>query len=292
MYITININTTRTFVGGFSDLTLSSQVFLEEFPTESLYGTNEEKIYSVIVAKTKLEDIKGIGIAYTGEIKNSGEIINVAFRIADHNGKNIIDDIKQRFPGIFVGMENNAVCSGLAEMVFGKAQNYNTLGAIYLSSGIGGAFIKKIEKDYNIFQAEIGHQIIELNGRPCDQTCGQRGCLEAYVGAESIKKRFLLDQTHLSDLRIWEELVEYMAIGIANMYNMFFPGIITISGRSIKEVDYIEKKIIDEVYLRLNMQDTTKLTIKISDFNEKSPTYGALALLKMHEDNENIVTVE
>lgn len=292
MYITVNVNTTRTFVGGFSDLTLSSQIFLEEFPTESLYTTNLEEIYSIITAKTKTVDIKGIGIAYTGEIKNNGEIINVASKIADHNEHNIVDDIKQHFPAVYVAMENNAVCSGLSELIFGKAQKYTTLGAIYLSSGIGGAFVKKVDKEYNVFEAEIGHQIIELNGRACDSTCGQRGCLEAYVGAESIKKRFLVDQSQLDDLRIWEDIVEYMAIGIANMYTMFFPEIITISGRSIKEIDYIEKKIVDEVYLRLNMQDTTKLAIKISDFNEKSPTYGALALLKLHEDNEKIVTVE
>ena len=49
---------------------------------------------------------------------------------------------------------------------------------VTLGTGVGGAYLvdKHILTGVNGALGEIGHMVIERNGRPC--TCGRRGCLE------------------------------------------------------------------------------------------------------------------
>ena len=87
------------------------------------------------------------------------------------------------------------------------------------------------------FTGRFGHIIIDVNGRPC--LCGNKGCLEMYASVGSLARSLypreeiglkqvenLLRRKEQGEERLekeLEELVTYLAVGIANIVNCFNP---------------------------------------------------------------------
>ncbi len=91
--------------------------------------------------------------------------------------------------GINTQIRNDAKCAALAEKKYGSLKNYEDAVFVGIGTGIGGAVFlngKLLEPDMNE-GFEIGHMIIEANGRPC--SCGKRGCFEAYASIRALKQR-------------------------------------------------------------------------------------------------------
>src|SRR5215472_2954025 len=86
--------------------------------------------------------------------------------------------------------ENGAKTQGQAEMWFGAGRGCGHAVIALIGSGVGAAVIT----DGNTYRGatssagEWGHTTIAYGGRAC--RCGAKGCLEAYVGAESILDRY------------------------------------------------------------------------------------------------------
>ncbi|HXS15519.1 MAG TPA: ROK family protein, partial [Candidatus Saccharimonadales bacterium] len=245
MYIVINTNNKDTTISCFEDFSIESEIFSETFPNQQPYEKQIEKIVETIYANKPAKNIKGISIAHAGNINRIEGTILAASHIATYDSKPIVADLQKRFPNIPIYLENDAACAAIAESYSGKAKSFSTSAVMFLSWGIGGAYIKRIGNTFSLFQVEIGHQIIQLNGKICP--CGQRGCLEAYVSAQAIQERFLLDQAQLDDIRIWEELVDFLSIGAVNLHTVFTPEAIILSGKTIEEVSYVKENIIPKI---------------------------------------------
>ena len=112
-------------------------------------------------------------------------------------------------------------------------------------------------RDSNYAGLEVGHFVIEYNGRPC--TCGRRGCLEAYCSATALIKRTREAMRAHRDSKLWElaggsegvngrtpfdaaalgdaaagqvidEYVSYLGCGVASLVNIFQPEVFCIGG--------------------------------------------------------------
>lgn len=102
----------------------------------------------------------------------------------------------------------------------------------YLSvgKGVGGCIIKKKEiyKGHHHRAGEFGHMTVSPGGRLCN--CGQQGCLEAYISTARISEDLgcqiedffsELDSGNEAYLKIWNEYLEYLCIGINNIYMVY-----------------------------------------------------------------------
>lgn len=102
------------------------------------------------------------------------------------------------------------------------------------------------------FAGSVGHHVIREGGRPCN--CGRRGCLEAYVSTAALLREFrelggsIPDHSTMDDaalaLRISQLAIAglpaavgaymafgtYLAEGIANIFNLFDPEAVLVSG--------------------------------------------------------------
>lgn len=89
-------------------------------------------------------------------------------------------------PGYF---ENDANCGALAEWYFGAGKGCSDFIYLTMSTGIGGGIIAsgKLVRGTVFNAGEIGHCVIQLDGRRCN--CGQYGCYEAYCGGRAIAQR-------------------------------------------------------------------------------------------------------
>ena len=81
----------------------------------------------------------------------------------------------------------NAACWG--EFWLGAGKDISDMVLFTLGTGIGGGIVCEGELVHGSADngAELGHMIIELDGRLCN--CGQHGCLEAYASATHTVKR-------------------------------------------------------------------------------------------------------
>lgn len=204
------------------------------------------KLYiNYLLKRNQLEigNISIIGIACPGTIKD-GYILR-AGNLAIYNF-HIVEELKKYFSTKMM-IRNDAKCAALAEKAIGSLKNYQDSVFLTLGTGIGGAiFLKNYllePKQYSGF--EIGHIIIEKNGRQC--TCGKRGCFENYASMralkEKIKKEYKLPQeTHSKELmeilnnqteksnQILEEYLENLCVGLGILIDLFEPEIISIGG--------------------------------------------------------------
>ena len=85
-----------------------------------------------------------------------------------------------------IAVINDANAAALGELVFGGGKGMRDFIVITLGTGLGSGLVVngEIVHGHSGFAGEIGHTIVDWNGRSC--TCGLRGCLETYASASGI----------------------------------------------------------------------------------------------------------
>ncbi|GAA2086141.1 ROK family transcriptional regulator [Streptomyces albiaxialis] len=149
-------------------------------------------------------------------------------------------------PAVPLFISNGAKTLGQAEMWFGAGRGAQDAVVALLGSGVGASVVTHGSAYGGASRgaAEWGHTTVQLRGRPC--RCGARGCLEAYVGAESILDRWRGPRRHgageESDLAellasrtpeadaVLAETAEYLGAGIADLVNLYSPERIVLAG--------------------------------------------------------------
>ena len=88
--------------------------------------------------------------------------------------------------GLPVLLENNVDAFAIAELMYGIGRTRDNLFIIKWGPGVGSTIIidDKIYKGRRGKTAELGHFIVDPNGRKC--SCGRRGCLETKVSYNAL----------------------------------------------------------------------------------------------------------
>lgn len=88
--------------------------------------------------------------------------------------------------GIPVVVTNDAKAAAMGEMKYGVAVGMTNFVELTLGTGIGSGIVANGQLIYGFdgFAGELGHMIVEPNGRPCG--CGRKGCLETYCSATGV----------------------------------------------------------------------------------------------------------
>ncbi len=81
---------------------------------------------------------------------------------------------------------NDANAAAIGEQQFGAAKGVQDFVVVTLGTGLGSGFVVngKLMYGHDGFAGELGHTILELEGRNCG--CGRQGCLETYVSATGL----------------------------------------------------------------------------------------------------------
>jgi len=143
---------------------------------------------------------------------------------------------------------------------------------ITIGTGIGGGFVfdKKIYEGFNGAAMEVGHMVIDTNGIMCN--CVRRGCWEKYASAtaltritkeymekypDSLMHKFSNDSGEVNGMtafkaaksndeagmKVVDIFSEYLAIGIANLINLFQPEVVLVGGGVSNEGDFLLDKV-------------------------------------------------
>ena len=208
-------------------------------------------------------EISGIGIGSTGPVDPiRGEFGDVDF-LPGWRGKNPVNDLARIF-NVRVALENDGDAAALAEAGWGAGRNRKRLIYVTIGTGIGGGMIfdGQLYRGVDGAHPEMGHQVIDLVGQPC--SCGLRGCWEAlaagpamaalfkaqapadYPNRESITARRICELAQRGDAiarKATDQEADYLAIGLANLINLFTPDAIVLSGSVMKSAGLFMDRI-------------------------------------------------
>lgn len=217
----------------------------------------KEMIQSVIAEMPSSRyGIVGIGVGVPGIVNIEGTVL-----LAPNLGwKNI--QIKKDLEDVFhvlVIIENEANAGAFGEQQFGIGQNYQNI--IYISAGIGigvGIILNnELYQGKNGFSGEMGHMIIDINGKPCN--CGSRGCWEVYASEQALLEKAGENSNSLEHLiqlansddknaqNLFTEIGAYLGYGINNIINTFNPDQVIIGNRLSMAKDWIEQPILSTI---------------------------------------------
>jgi glucokinase len=255
------------------------------------------------------EDIAYAGVAAPGSVDPANGEIKYANNINMFHYP-LAQKLMEHIPVKKVYLENDANAAALAEAKAGAGKGYQDVIMITLGTGVGGGIVigDKLYSGFNYAGAELGHVVIEHNGRPC--TCGRKGCWEAYSsataliemtkekmaqtrdtvmwemcenGAKKVSGRTAFKAAKQGDkagLEVVEKYIDYLASGITNMVNIFQPEVLCIGGGVCGEGDYLLeplKKIVDRDQYGSAAHDD-KTQIKIAELGNDAGIIGAALL--------------
>lgn len=113
-------------------------------------------------------------------------------------GQLLADRLGARFA---IGVYNDVNAITWGEYVAGAGRGYRDMLAVYVGTGIGGGVIANgalVEGATNC-AGEIGHVKVRWDDDAAPCACGNRGCVEAYVGGSYVLRRI---QRELADPRV------------------------------------------------------------------------------------------
>ena len=252
----------------------------------------------------KIEDLEWVGIGTPGSVNSRTGIVdfNANFGYFDWE----LEKHMEQCLGCKVFIENDANAAAYGEYIAGGARGAKYAVVITLGTGIGGGIIidGKIFVGFNYAGAELGHMVIQKDGRPC--MCGRNGCWEKYASAraltedtkaamlshpknmmwtlvdgdiEKVNAKTAFDGMRAGDqlaIRLINKYVEYIACGVTNVINIFQPEVICIGGGVSREGETLlapVRKLVNwEDYAR---EGKRRVTIKPAELFNDAGVVGA-----------------
>lgn len=171
------------------------------------------------------EKILGVGIALPAVIDSERE--RLMFAPTLHMDDTDLSELSRAIP-YRVFIENDGTSGGLAEWFALREQK--NIAYITLEDCVGGAVLAngaQYAGDHRR-SGEFGHMCIHPGGLRC--SCGKLGCLEAYCSARRISSDLgitldtffhLLSVNSTEHHQLWDDLLQHLALGIANIRMAF-----------------------------------------------------------------------
>ena len=235
---------------------------------ENIKKVIEEYIVQTVERFEKDYKITEIGIAIPGTVANGMIIKSVNLGIENYN---IVDKLNEKL-NYKIKIKNDAKCAAIAENEYGSLKKYKRAIFITLGTGIGGAVIinNELLDTGKLPGCEIGHMVVENDGVLCN--CGRKGCFEKYASMKvfknNLRKELNLDEkTSGKDLlniiressknkeskkykvieKVINKYINYLALGLANLINIFEPEAIGIGGSFV----YFEEELLGRLKEKL-----------------------------------------
>lgn len=262
-------------------------------PAEAVCKSIVDTVWKVLnEAKVTIGEVNSIGIGTPGVAnRNSGVVLyscNLDFKNTD------LRSIIKKYLDKPLFVENDANAAAFGEVLAGAGKGFKDVIVVTLGTGVGGGIIidGKIYTGFNFCGAELGHTVIEFNGRQC--SCGRKGCFEAYSSATALINMTKEAMEAHKDSKMWEiaggsldnvdgktafdgmraddaaakdvvkMYIDYLGCGLTNIINTFQPEMLLIGGGICKEGENLTKPL-NEIIKRdsycIDAERVTKLDI-------------------------------
>jgi N-acetylglucosamine repressor len=206
----------------------------------------------------------GVGVTVPGLIDHRRGLDTLSPNVHVIDGRSPGRDLGKRL-GIECIMiqDQHALC--MAERYYGKARGFDDFAMLDVSSGVGMGVMSggRLVRGHSGFAGEIGHITVVPRGRRCG--CGNRGCLETVASdtalAGEVSRRLgrhididelirLVRSGELDPRAECKEVVDYLAIGLATVINIFNPSTLFIHGQLFDVDEGLFARVLDQTSAR------------------------------------------
>ena len=245
--------------------------------------TPEELVAAVLGAAQRLSyngAPTSIGVGVPGLVDSQDTLV-FAPNLQGAAGAAIGTALRAGAPGAKVWVGNDATAAGWGEYSAGAGAGFTDMLMVTLGTGIGGGIVVggRLDEGAHRFAGEFGHMVVDPNGPQCP--CGKRGCWERYasgagLGVLARELAMAGGATELSQLaggdpedvkgehvtaaaasgdpaavEIMRRFGWWVALGLANLANLFDPQVIVVGGGLIEAgevlMDPVQQAFLDLV---------------------------------------------
>ena len=267
--------------------------------------------------RISMSDVRWVGAVTPGIVKDGVVVSAVNLGLKNVNFRKVLASATRRPTYI----ANDANGAAYAEALWGSGEGSSSLVAITIGTGVGGGIVFDgvMWEGVNGFAAEMGHVIIDADGRQC--VCGKRGCLEAYCSATALIKETKRYMTLYPESEMWklcegnidrvsgktaflakakgdeaasrvvDEFISYLAIGVSNAINTLQPDVVCIGGGISREGEVLMAPLREKVYRRSFGTEHARTKVVAATFKNDAGIFGG-ALLGLQEENSKMKSKE
>lgn len=208
-----------------------------------------------------------------------------------------------------VGVYNDVNAIVYGEHQFGAGRGFRDVLGVYVGTGIGGGLVVNgaLVEGANNCAAEIGHVKVRWDEDAAPCACGQRGCVEAYVGGSYVSKRIASElgagatssaidlagglanvtPSHVDEaagqgdawaLGLWEELAPLLAVALGNAVALVNPERLVLGGGLLGRTPTLYALVVTMLPLVAPVASMEPLTIAEAVLGDDAGIVGAAAL--------------
>jgi predicted NBD/HSP70 family sugar kinase len=245
----------------------------------------------------------GIGVSVPGYLDADRGMLTMAPRLANWRNVGIRKVFQDRF-SCTVRMEREANCLALAERWFGEAGQADDVLCVNLGETVGMGILAagEVFRGSEQMAGEFGHMTVDPSGPAC--SCGDKGCVEAYASLVAVRElaRSMPEKQSsalagvmkagnptVADLmaaatagdaaakEAFDRMGRYLGIGIANLVDLFNPGLIVLAGPLALAQDFFLPTLGAEVEKHASVHSNRHLLV--SQLGERAVATGACGIV-------------
>ncbi|WP_402463075.1 ROK family transcriptional regulator [Isoptericola aurantiacus] len=195
-----------------------------------------------------------------------------------------------------VTVDNDANLGALAEARYGAGVGHDPVVYVRASHGLGGGIVLggRVLHGRGGAAGEIGHVTIDENGPIC--RCGNRGCLETFVGATVLLGMLSASHGHLTlaDViarahdgdpgcrRVLSDAGAHLGAAAANLANLVDPEVLVVGGRLADAGEILLGPLRAAVEQRTVPSEAGPPLVAVAEFGAEAELRGALAVALDH----------
>ena len=197
-----------------------------------------------------------------------------------------------RATGAKVQLANDADMAGLGEFHHGAGRGTRNMVYITWSTGVGGGLIidGKLHRGGHGTAGEVGHMIIDPNG-PLD-SCGQRGCLEAFIGGKNMARETGHSAAELfaaaargdrEARMIVERAARYMGIALISLTNAIDPEMFVIGGGVSRSWALVQPTIVETLHSSPFIKPARRPLVRRARLGDRAGQVGAVEWARINQ---------
>jgi glucokinase len=197
-----------------------------------------------------------------------------------------------RATGAAVHLANDADMAGLGEFHRGAGRGTRNMVYITWSTGVGGGLIVdgELRRGGHGTAGEVGHMIIDPNG-PLD-SCGQRGCLEAFCGGANLARETGHSAAELfaaaahgdhEARMVVERAARYMGMALISLTNAIDPEMFVMGGGVTRSWALVEPTMIETLHSSPFIKPARRPRLRRSRLGDRAGQVGAVEWARINQ---------
>jgi glucokinase len=194
--------------------------------------------------------------------------------------------------GAKVHLANDADMAGLGEFHRGAGRGTRNMVYITWSTGVGGGLIidGELRRGGHGTAGEVGHMIIDPNG-PLD-SCGQRGCLEAFCGGRNLARETGHSAAELfaaaahgdhEARMVVERAARYMGMALISLTNAIDPEMFVMGGGVTRSWALVEPTMIQTLHSSPFIKPARRPRLRRARLGDRAGQVGAVEWARINQ---------